>query len=177
MGRYQAVAETLGIRWRGFPAWFLARTYHLLLMPGTKRKYRLLVDWNVDLFFGRDTSELGQLGHPARSTVTPRAAGSPATAPAAPTQLVRRHESSSEETSWPCSERVDHEVRRETDARMGDVAAAAEEEDVARPDVGEVQPRPLGRLPGHRVGRAPVDPRPAARPESFKTRHTKPELS
>ena len=29
MGRHQAVAETLGIRWRGFPAWFLARTYHL----------------------------------------------------------------------------------------------------------------------------------------------------
>ena len=27
-------AETLGIRWRGFPAWFLARTYHLMMMPG-----------------------------------------------------------------------------------------------------------------------------------------------
>jgi NADH:ubiquinone reductase (H+-translocating) len=66
MGRYQAVAETLRIRWRGFPAWFLARTYHLLLMPGTKRKYRLVVDWTVDLFFKRDTSELGQLGHPPR---------------------------------------------------------------------------------------------------------------
>ena len=34
MGRHQAVASTLGIRWRGFPAWFLARTYHLALMPG-----------------------------------------------------------------------------------------------------------------------------------------------
>ena len=31
---YQAVAETLGIRWRGKPAWFLARTYHLSQMPG-----------------------------------------------------------------------------------------------------------------------------------------------
>src|SRR5213079_1671820 len=45
-------------------AWFMARTYHLLLMPGVKRKYRLLIDWNVDLLFDRDTSELGQLGHP-----------------------------------------------------------------------------------------------------------------
>ena len=34
MGRHQAVASTLGIKWRGFPAWFLARTYHLALMPG-----------------------------------------------------------------------------------------------------------------------------------------------
>jgi NADH dehydrogenase len=64
MGRFQAVASTMGIKWRGFPAWILARTYHLMLMPGTKRKYRLLVDWNVDLLFGRDTSDLGQLGHP-----------------------------------------------------------------------------------------------------------------
>jgi NADH dehydrogenase len=66
LGRFEAVAETLKIRWRGFPAWFLARTYHLLLMPGGKRKYRLMVDWTVDLFFARDTSELGSLGHPPR---------------------------------------------------------------------------------------------------------------
>ena len=64
MGRHQAVASTLGIRWRGFPAWFLARTYHLALMPGTQRRLRLLVDWTVELLFGRDTAELGQLGHP-----------------------------------------------------------------------------------------------------------------
>ena len=65
MGRYEAVAETLGIRWRGFPAWWLARSYHLLLMPGVSRKLRLLVDWTADLLFPRDTSELGTLGHPA----------------------------------------------------------------------------------------------------------------
>ncbi|MFL5817672.1 MAG: NAD(P)/FAD-dependent oxidoreductase [Conexibacter sp.] len=64
MGRHQAVASTMGIRWRGFPAWFLARTYHLANMPGTKRKLRLVVDWTVSLLFSRDTSELGQLGHP-----------------------------------------------------------------------------------------------------------------
>ncbi len=64
LGRHQAVASTMGIRWRGFPAWFLARTYHLSNMPGAKRKLRLLVDWTVALLFSRDTSELGQLGHP-----------------------------------------------------------------------------------------------------------------
>lgn len=64
MGRHQAVASTMGIKWRGFPAWFLARTYHLANMPGTKRKMRLVVDWTVSLLFSRDTSELGQLGHP-----------------------------------------------------------------------------------------------------------------
>lgn len=64
MGRHQAVASTLGIKWRGFPAWFLARTYHLAMMPGFKRRIRLVVDWTVGLVFDRDSSELGQLGHP-----------------------------------------------------------------------------------------------------------------
>jgi NADH dehydrogenase len=66
MGRHQAVAETIGIKWRGFPAWFLARTYHLAMMPGISRQLRLVTDWTVGLLFGRDASELGQLGHPPR---------------------------------------------------------------------------------------------------------------
>jgi NADH dehydrogenase len=64
LGRYEAVAQTVGIRWRGFPAWFLARTYHMALMPGTARRVRLVTDWTVDLLFKRGTAELGQLGHP-----------------------------------------------------------------------------------------------------------------
>ena len=64
LGRRQAVAETVGIKWRGTFAWLLARTYHLMLMPGLGRRARLLVDWNIGLLFGRDSSELGQLGHP-----------------------------------------------------------------------------------------------------------------
>jgi NADH dehydrogenase len=64
LGQGQAVAITLGVRWRGFPAWLIARTYHLLLMPGVGRRLRLLLDWNVALLFGRDTSSPGRLGHP-----------------------------------------------------------------------------------------------------------------
>jgi NADH dehydrogenase len=64
MGARQAVAQTLGIKWRGTFAWFLARTYHLALMPGFKRRAHLMIDWTTGLFFGRDASELGQLGHP-----------------------------------------------------------------------------------------------------------------
>ncbi|MGH2840342.1 MAG: NAD(P)/FAD-dependent oxidoreductase, partial [Solirubrobacteraceae bacterium] len=64
MGRREAVAETLGVRWSGLPAWILARTYHLAMMPGLGRRARLLVDWNIGLLFGRDTAELGDLGGP-----------------------------------------------------------------------------------------------------------------
>lgn len=62
LGRNRAVAITMGVRWRGLPAWLIARTYHLLLMPGIGRKLRLLADWNVALAFGRDASSPGPLG-------------------------------------------------------------------------------------------------------------------
>ena len=73
MGQGQAVATTLGIKWRGVPAWWLARSYHLAMLPGTKRKLRLLVDWNVQVLFGRDASELGGLG--LRAAPRPRPDG------------------------------------------------------------------------------------------------------
>ena len=66
MGQHKAVATMLGVRLRGFPAWFAARTYHVALMPGTARRLRLVTDWTVGLFFGRASAELGQLGHPPR---------------------------------------------------------------------------------------------------------------
>lgn len=65
MGQHKAVATILGVRLRGFPAWFAARTYHLAMMPGVARKIRLAADWTVGLLFGRASAELGQLGHPA----------------------------------------------------------------------------------------------------------------
>ncbi|HEV7495640.1 NAD(P)/FAD-dependent oxidoreductase [Baekduia sp.] len=78
MGQGQAVATTLGIRWRGIPAWWLARSYHLAMLPGTKRKLRLLVDWNIQLLFGRDASELGGLGRAPGLGVDPTGGGTPA---------------------------------------------------------------------------------------------------
>ncbi|MEA2362643.1 MAG: hypothetical protein QOD71_1788 [Thermoleophilaceae bacterium] len=65
MGQHKAVATVLGLRLRGFPAWFAARSYHLAMMPGLGRQVRLAIDWTVGLLFGRASAELGQLGHPA----------------------------------------------------------------------------------------------------------------
>ena len=63
LGRRKAVADTMGIKWRGTPAWLIARTYHLAMMPGGfGRRARLLVDWNIELLFGRDFSALGPIG-------------------------------------------------------------------------------------------------------------------
>jgi NADH dehydrogenase len=75
LGRHQAVAEMVGIRLRGFPAWFAARTYHLAAMPGVARRLRLVTDWTVGLFFRRSSPELGQLGHPPRLADEPDSSG------------------------------------------------------------------------------------------------------
>ena len=64
LGRGKAVASVLGLQFRGVPAWFLARTYHLSQIPGLARKGRVAIDWAVGLLFRRDFAELGTLGHP-----------------------------------------------------------------------------------------------------------------
>ena len=57
LGRRRAVAKILGVKIRGFPAWFCARSYHLMAVPGIGRRIRLMLDWIVEFFFRRDSAE------------------------------------------------------------------------------------------------------------------------
>ena len=66
LGRYRGIADVLGLRLRGFPGWFVTRTYHLFQLPLVSRKLRVVADWTVSLFFRRDVAELSMLGHPER---------------------------------------------------------------------------------------------------------------
>ena len=66
LGRYKGIADVLGLRLRGFPGWFVTRTYHLYQLPLWSRKLRVVTDWTTSLFFRRDIAELGMLGHPQR---------------------------------------------------------------------------------------------------------------
>jgi NADH dehydrogenase len=66
LGRYKGIADVLGLRLRGFPGWFVTRTYHLYQLPLLSRKLRVVADWTTSLFFRRDIAELGMLGHPQR---------------------------------------------------------------------------------------------------------------
>jgi NADH dehydrogenase len=64
LGRYKAVGKLGGLSFRGFPAWWMARTYHMSQIPGLARKVRAVADWTVGLPFARDTAEVGSIGHP-----------------------------------------------------------------------------------------------------------------
>jgi NADH dehydrogenase len=66
LGRYKGVAQVPGALLRGFPGWFVTRTYHLYQLPLVTRKLRVVADWTTALFFRRDIAELGTLGHPER---------------------------------------------------------------------------------------------------------------
>lgn len=57
IGERNAVAEILGVRLSGFPAWWLWRTVYLLKSPSRSRRVKLAFDWTWELLFPRD------LGH------------------------------------------------------------------------------------------------------------------
>ena len=66
LGRYKGIADVMGLRLRGFPGWFVTRSYHLYQLPLIQRRLRVVVDWTVALLFRRDVVELGMLGRPER---------------------------------------------------------------------------------------------------------------
>ena len=70
LGRYKAVGRVGGRRFRGFPAWWMARTYHMSQIPGIARKVRAVIDWTASLPFRRDLAEVGSIGHPQRLGAT-----------------------------------------------------------------------------------------------------------
>lgn len=59
IGCRTAVANVLGVKVSGFPAWWLWRTVYLMKMPKLGRKVRVALDWTIELFFRRDHVQLG----------------------------------------------------------------------------------------------------------------------
>jgi len=64
LGLYRGVAEVYGLRMRGFPAWMVHRTYHLLKLPTMNRRLRVVSDWTLALMFRREVVSLDVLEHP-----------------------------------------------------------------------------------------------------------------
>ncbi len=64
LGLYKGVAQVYGVKLRGFPAWFMHRSYHVSRVPTLNRKVRVILDWTLALFFRRDVVSLGSLQTP-----------------------------------------------------------------------------------------------------------------
>jgi NADH dehydrogenase len=65
LGRGQGTAQVKRFTFTGWPAWWMGRSYHLLMMPGASRKARIVTDWTLSLLFPRDIAQLGSLGQPS----------------------------------------------------------------------------------------------------------------
>ena len=58
LSRRTAVADLSGIKVAGFLAWFIWKTVYMLKLPTLGARFRVILDWTVELFFERDVSEL-----------------------------------------------------------------------------------------------------------------------
>lgn len=65
LGRSQGTAQVRQLTFTGPIAWWMGRSYHLIMMPGLARKARVLTDWTISTAFPRDLSQLGALGRPS----------------------------------------------------------------------------------------------------------------
>jgi hypothetical protein len=77
IGHRRAIAHLLGIRLSGFPAWLLWRGVYLSMLPTFLRKLQVFAEWNLDLLFPRDTTQLN-LGRTCVRSAYSRVTGRPA---------------------------------------------------------------------------------------------------
>ncbi len=73
LGLHKGVAQVYGFKIKGWPAWFMHRTYHMTRIPTLNRKIRVIVDWTLALFLKREVVALGELHQPREpfTEVTP----------------------------------------------------------------------------------------------------------
>jgi NADH dehydrogenase len=64
LGIHKGVADTFGVKVKGYPAWIMHRGYHVSRMPTFNRKVRILLDWLVAALFPREVVSLGQINDP-----------------------------------------------------------------------------------------------------------------
>lgn len=64
LGLHKGVAHVYGRKLKGYPAWFMHRTYHLSRVPTFNRKARVLAEWTLSGLFKREIVSLGSLEHP-----------------------------------------------------------------------------------------------------------------
>jgi len=67
LGHYDGVGKVLGIKIRGFAAWWVWRTYYVMQMPRWERRLRVILDWTIALLFRNDVVKLDLFGqaHPS----------------------------------------------------------------------------------------------------------------
>jgi NADH:ubiquinone reductase (H+-translocating) len=80
LGHEKGLATVMGVRIRGFFAWWVRRTYYLMVMPRWSQRIRIVADWTIALFFRPEISkvDLGREQVAKMRTVNPALTPPPA---------------------------------------------------------------------------------------------------
>ena len=70
LGLHKGVAQLYGVKVKGFPAWFIHRTYHMSRVPTLQRKVSVVADWTLAFLFQRDVTSLWGMHDPSREFTT-----------------------------------------------------------------------------------------------------------
>jgi NADH:ubiquinone reductase (H+-translocating) len=91
LGHNKGFGRVLGIRLRGFPAWWVRRTYYLLQLPQWGRRLHVIADWTTALLFRPDIVKVDLAGE-AAMLLRDAAAGAkaPPIQPASPTMVEEK---------------------------------------------------------------------------------------
>jgi NADH:ubiquinone reductase (H+-translocating) len=57
IGHHSGVAMLFRVKFSGFIAWWMWRSVYLAKLPRLAKKIRVMMDWTLDLFFGRDIEQ------------------------------------------------------------------------------------------------------------------------
>jgi NADH dehydrogenase len=73
LGLHKGVAQVYGVKLKGWPAWFMHRTYHVSRIPSWNRRVRVVIDWTLALVLKREVISMGELQEPREqfTEVTP----------------------------------------------------------------------------------------------------------
>jgi len=58
IGRRTGVAMVFGFKFSGFIAWWMWRCIYLAKLPGLAKKLRVMMDWTLDLLFGKQIEQM-----------------------------------------------------------------------------------------------------------------------
>jgi NADH dehydrogenase FAD-containing subunit len=58
IGKRNGVGVVFGYKVHGILAWWLWRTYYLGNLPSMEKRFRVMIDWTIDMLFKRDVTRL-----------------------------------------------------------------------------------------------------------------------
>ncbi|TBR09688.1 MAG: NAD(P)/FAD-dependent oxidoreductase [Candidatus Nitrosotenuis sp.] len=61
IGKRNGIASVFGYKTSGTIAWVIWKTYYLTMLPTFEKKFRVAIDWTVNLFFKRDITLVGKI--------------------------------------------------------------------------------------------------------------------